>query len=115
MKEMIRKRSWMVLCVVAGLLLCSCSKLPDGTGTLTVQLKNVPSQEISVWVYPYVSENPSQIPYRARIEEHTFRAGQTTVSFTLNAGDYYLFFYASESSWRAAQVQQGRETVVKYP
>lgn len=90
---------------------CEKNKLPEGTGSLTVQVSS-PKYDCEVRVYPYVADDLPQ-----PIASQAIKAGVSrTVTFTLNVGNYIVDCTGASvvggngASSTTVQIHEGIET-----
>lgn len=98
------KRLALFLAIMAPFLmgsLCSCEKITDGTGTLTVHISNL-KYDTDVRVYPYGFSDYSQ--YIA--SEKVTKGGNRSVTLTLNVGNYVV----NATNTQTVQIQEGQES-----
>lgn len=104
MKHIVKIFSIIVASVI---LLSSCSK-GKLVGTLLVHFNRPVKEEVTVYIYPYVSANPEKQSYT--IDKITLKMKESDAEFILNAGDYYM--KTSKGHSRGVQVHVGKVTKV---
>ena len=100
-------KRFIILCsaIVAVLTINACEKLPDGTGTLKVEVSGF-YYENNVRIYPYGLEDYANPIYQAMAVEGKHQ----TFTFILNAGNYVVHCVGS----KVVQIQEGEEVKVSF-
>ena len=96
-----------ILCfaIVAVLTINACEKLPDGTGTLKVEVSGF-YYENNVRIYPYGLDDYANPIY----QEMAVEGKHQTFTFILNAGNYVVHCVGS----KVVQIQEGEEVKVSF-
>lgn len=91
--------------IVAVLAINACEKLPDGTGTLKVEVSGF-YYENNVRIYPYGLEDYA----KPICQEMAVEGKHQTFTFILNAGNYVVHCVGS----KVVQIQEGEEVKVSF-
>ena len=105
-----------IMAILAAMfMLSSCEKtdLPEGTGTLIVNIYDT-KYDSEVKVFPYGMSDQS-VP----IAEQAYKAGSSrTITFTLNVGDYIVECGSASlvggNGSAAVQIQAGKEVILNF-
>lgn len=100
-------KRFIILCsaIVAVLTINACEKLPDGTGTLKVEVSGF-YYENNVHIYPYGLDDYA----KPICQEMAVEGKHQTFTFILNAGNYVVHCVGS----KVVQIQEGEEVKVSF-
>lgn len=100
-------KRFIILCsaIVAFLTINACEKLPDGTGTLKVEVSGF-YYENNVRIYPYGLDDYA----KPICQEMAVEGKHQTFTFILNAGNYVVHCVGS----KVVQIQEGEEVKVSF-
>lgn len=104
-----KKLLYLIAALAVAILSAGCEKFPDGQGELVVVIYNSDNSE-NVEVFPYTTEYVSGLDPIASAE---LVKGSNEIRFTLNAGNYSVY-YSSGVGMRAVQVVAGESVTLKF-
>ena len=101
--------AYLIAAFFAVLTLGSCEKFPDGQGELVVVMYNSEGWT-NLEVFPYT---PEYVPGMEPVATAELSDGSNEIAFTLNAGNYSVF-YGNSADLKAAQVVAGESVTVRF-
>ena len=101
--------AYFIAAFCAVLTFAGCEKFPDGQGELVVVMYNSDGWT-SLEVFPYT---PEYVPSMEPVATAELSDGSNEIAFTLNAGNYSVF-YGNSADLKAAQVVAGESVTVRF-